>query len=126
MWLPKDSRYTSSITDECELFFLQLWHSMVHRSAADSFRMRCMNSVNILEELANLIHKQAQGLPDETDIKIVAEEAKEILSNDSIVRKHFTKQMDLLVPFLDELSSSEVSGARKRNYFLLIGCCPTI
>jgi hypothetical protein len=51
MWLPDDAKYTAVVTDQCELFFLQLWHNMVHRSATDSFRMRCMNSLNILEEL---------------------------------------------------------------------------
>lgn len=115
MWLPRDSRFTSSVTDDCQLFFLQLWHSMVHRSAADSFRMRCMNSVNVLEELASLIQKHAQGLPDEWDIKMVAEEAKDILSNDPIVRRHFAKETTLLVPLLDEIKKTDVSGDHKKK-----------
>jgi hypothetical protein len=131
MWLPDDARYTSMITDQYAVFFLQLWHSMVHRSATDSFRMRCMNSLNILEELYDLIQKQKEGLPDEFDIKLVAQEAKSILSADSVMKNHFGQQMGLLEPLLDQVASGDVHGDKKKHllpvysrlsYFLRDSC----
>jgi hypothetical protein len=115
MWLPEDTKYTSMITDQCALFFLQLWHSMVHRSATDSFRMRCMNPLNILEELYELIQKQKNGLPDEIDIKLVAQEAKSILSADSVMKNHFSQQVSLLMPLLDRVALGDTQGDKKKQ-----------
>ena len=115
MWLPEDTKYTSMVTDQCALFFLQLWPSMVHRSATDSFRMRCMNSLNILEELYELIQKQKNGLPDEVDIKLVALETKDVLSTDSVMKSHFSQQVGLLSPLLDQVASGDVHGDKRKQ-----------
>jgi hypothetical protein len=117
MWLPEDTRYTAVVTDQCELFFLQLWHGMVHRSATDSFRMRCMNPLNILEELYDLIQKQKNGLPDEVDIKLVAKEAHSILSADSVMKNHFGQQAGLLMPLLERVGLGDTQGDKKKQLF---------
>ncbi len=121
MWLLDDAKYTAVVTDQCELFFLQLWHNMVHRSATDSFRMRCMNSLNILEELHDLVQKQKSGLPDESDIKLVAEEAMHILKTDSVIKSHFGQWVSLLMPLIDKIVSVDVQGKEKKQLFPVYG-----
>ncbi len=67
-----------------------------------------MNSLNILEELHDLVQKQKSGLPDESDIKLVAEEAMHILKTDSVIKSHFGQWVSLLMPLIDKIVSVDV------------------
>ncbi len=93
-------------------FFVQIWYSMVHRNSLDSHRVRCMNSLNILNELSTLIsRKEFPGI--DNDIGIVASEAKSILEKDRIVSGCFPKYFQLVEPLLGNIETT--SDKKKKN-----------
>ncbi len=98
--LPKDSAHR---------FFIQAWYSLVHRNSLDSHRVRCMNSLNILRELDELIIKtHLPGIFN--DIKKAAEEALEILKGDQIIQMHYQRSSSIIEELLLKIIKADKRG----------------
>ena len=98
-----------ALDSESAKFLAQAWYSLVHSSSLDSHRVRCMNPVNILRELIDLIEKLNKpnfSKKIDKDIKLVCLEAREILSADVILQEHFKKRYDEILPYLTEVGES--------------------
>ncbi len=98
-----------ALDSEQAMFLAQSWFSLVHSSSLDSHRVRCMNPVNIVRELIDLIDKHSKpnlGKKTDKDIKFVCLEAREILSDDFIVQTSFKKLSDEIIPYLTEVGES--------------------
>lgn len=91
---------------EAQIFFIQAWYSLMHRNTLDSHRVRCMNSINIIQELQKLIRLRGEGRKVEDDISMVAKEALEILELDQII-KNFSYHTKRLNPLLHELAAKD-------------------
>lgn len=89
---------------ENQIFFIQAWHSLMHRNTLDSHRVRCMNSVNIIQELQRLICLREKNMKVDRDIQMVASEALEILKSDKII-EHFVIHTDRIYPLLDKFAT---------------------
>ena len=87
--------------DQAHRLFISCWYSLVHQQSLDSHRVRCMNALNILEELQRLIPKALRGI--ELDIKRSAEEALDILESDPVVKDRFSMHLGRLRPILAKL-----------------------
>ncbi|MBW2252394.1 MAG: hypothetical protein JRF60_17680 [Deltaproteobacteria bacterium] len=94
--------------------FLQFWYSMVHRRTLDSHRPKCMFSINILEELQNLISKVG-FLPVDIPIKFCAEETIQLLDNDIIINKEFSHNWKNLKPFLEGIITETEKKSKKEK-----------
>ena len=88
---------------ESQIFFIQAWFSLIHRNTLDSHRVRCMNSINIIQELQRLVRQREEGLNVEDDLSMVVEEALEILKSDQIIKK-FSYHTERLYPLLKKLT----------------------
>lgn len=76
-------------------FFLAAWFNMVHRSSLDSYRVRVMNPVNILDEFLKMYEPHA----DDRDRRMVAEELIEIFDDHPVIQKH--------VPHYDMIAATQ-------------------
>ena len=104
MRIIRDSKKIKLPKDDIKKFFIQSWFSLVHMNSLDSHRVRCMNSVNIINELVEFISTEKSKLPGiQDDILLTTSESLEILSKDLIVQKHFKNHFNRIEPILNEL-----------------------
>ena len=93
----------AAVSSQSSLFFIEAWYSLIHHQSLDSHRVRCMNSVNILRELEDLLVKyQLPGFEAvKKDISKVADESLAILNGDPILVKHFQFELENLLPLIE-------------------------
>jgi hypothetical protein len=104
MRIIKDSKSVTLPEDTTQRFFIQSWFSMAHKDALDSHRIRCMNSVNIIDELMEFLLAPKSNLSGiKEDIARTAAEALEILAKDPIVRRHFDNHWQKIYPLLGNI-----------------------
>ena len=99
---------------EAQIFFIQAWYSLMHRNTLDSHRVRCMNSINIIQELQKLIRLRGEGRKVKDDISMVAKEALEILEIDQIIN-NFSYHTKRLNPLLYELSANDKGKDKEKG-----------
>lgn len=97
-------------------FFLSAWFNLVHQHSLDSYRVRVMNPLNILRELRRMFDPPA----DDSDRKVVAEEAMEIFQGHPVITanpSHYPALHDALSLISEALQQKE--GGFKKNSLLL-------
>ena len=118
MRIIKDFKRTRLPSDSAKRFFIQSWFSLIHMNSLDSHRVRCMNTINIIDELADLISLSKSNLPNIKDeIVRVANEACEIINNDQIVQEYFGHLWQNLEPLLNDINQKK-SPSKVLSYFL--------
>ena len=105
MRIIKDSKTITLPANSIQKFFIQSWFSMAHRGSLDSHRVRCMNSVNIIDELIEFLLPPKSKLPGiKDDISRTVTELLEILANDPIIQQHFGNHWQKLHPLLEAIT----------------------
>jgi len=89
-------------TDPIQRLFVECWYSLVEKESLDSYRVKCMYSLNIIKELRILIEDENLSRNREY-IKKCAKETIQILSNDMVVGEHFSDHRRRLKPLLGQL-----------------------
>lgn len=107
MRIIKESDAVKLPVERSQRIFIELWYGMVHRNSLDSHRVRCMNSMNILRELFDLLSKTLPKI--EEDVKRVAQEALKIIGDDKVINDHFTKTWMRLKPLIEALNGKDGS-----------------
>ena len=129
MRIIKDSKTITLPDNNIQKFFIQSWFSMAHRGSLDSHRVRCMNSVNIIDELIEFLLPPKSKLPGIKDeISRTVAESLGILDNDPIIQQYFTGYWQKLRPLLEAITPkkppavivsyylSDFQSELKRNY----------
>ena len=98
MIIIKPERITSAALSAYEGFFVELWHSMVHRESLDSYRVRCMNPRTIVRELAEELSLNFKIKDDE--IKNLCLEVKYLIEEDPVCTKYYPSFVNLIIPTL--------------------------
>jgi len=108
MWIIKDSNRIKLPTDSIQRFFIQSWFSLVHMNSLDSHRVRCMNALNIIDELVDLCSSEKSGFPKIKDeITRVALEVADIIKDDLIVQDHFSLHWKKIEPLLRDITTKK-------------------
>lgn len=114
MRIIKDHKKTRLPKDQTQRFFIQSWYSLIHKHSSDSHRVRCMNSLNIIEELQSFLSGPKSLLPKiKADIKRTVNEAIEILDNDTVISKYFHPQYSDIKDLLSRRIINEDSENKK-------------
>ncbi|MBI4332787.1 MAG: hypothetical protein HY673_16080 [Chloroflexi bacterium] len=79
-----------------ELFFVELWYSMTHIGSLDSYRVKCMNSRTIIQELR---HEMRLDLLNDKEFEGLWDETKTIIDQDSVCTQYFPGFVKALSPF---------------------------
>jgi hypothetical protein len=109
MRIIKDSKTIKLPADSTQRFFIQSWFSLVHMNSLDSHRVRCMNTINIIDELMDLISPSKRGLSKiKNEISRVASEAIEIIDNDMIIQEHFGPSWNKVKPLLRNITPKQL------------------
>lgn len=112
MRIIKDSKAIKLPGDSTQRFFIQSWFSMAHKDSLDSHRVRCMNSVNIVDELIEFLSETKSKLPRiKDDISRTAAEAFEILAKDPIVQQRFSYHWQKLSPLWEDITPQKLPPA---------------
>ncbi len=80
--------------------FLEAWFNLTHTRSLDSFRVRCHNGRTILEELKR---EAGHSFAGPADIAVIATEAKEICSKDTVLLQLLGPAWPLLSDILGKL-----------------------
>ncbi|VEN75477.1 hypothetical protein EPICR_90075 [Candidatus Desulfarcum epimagneticum] len=114
MRILKDAGNIKLPKDDVNKFFVQAWHSLIHHKSLDSHRARCMNSLNIIRELQELISRRDRLKTAEKDIALVAEEALDILKSDMVIKRSFQDHINRLTELLEnEIKKKGKQGKEK-------------
>ena len=102
--------------NERQHFFLSAWFNLVHQHSLDSYRVRVMNPVNILRELRRMFDPPG----NESDCKVVAAEALEILHDHPVITAQASRYVGLsdAVALISEAVQAKEGGFSKSPLLL--------
>ncbi len=112
-----ESMYRQLPSDSSQRFLIQVWYSMLHQNSLDSYRVPCMNPINIVRELRTLMSK-TEVLPVHWDIIMCVKETSIILERDHVVKKHFTLHYTRLQPLLASIAKIPQKDAKTVSSYL--------
>jgi len=105
MRIIKDSKKVDLPNDSTKRFFIQSWFSLAHKDSLDSHRVRCMNSVNIIDELMEFLSTPKAKFPGIKDeIARTSAEALKILARDPVIQEQFSHRWQKLNPLLKDIT----------------------
>lgn len=95
---------SANIIENTEKLFIQLWSELFNPDTIDSYRVRVMNALLILNELEEVINDYLKEItPHLTNVIYVAKETERILSRDFICQKHFKNETDFAIKYIKSI-----------------------